>query len=457
VAKAAAPVSSPVPAALAALARASADAARGRGAPAWLARRREEAAERFEALGIPTPRDEEWKYTNAAPIAKPAWRRAPAVDAAAHAEELAALRLPTHGGVHLVFLNGRFAPEASSAPDVPGGYVGSLARALETDPASVEPHLARLADPRSRAFVALSTALVEDGAFVRLSRDTCLPVPIDVLYATVPGAEPAVSAPRTLIVAEAESRATVVERHVTLAGGAAGTGPTLSIPVTEVSLARNAVVEHLTWQEEADGAFHVATLDVRQDRDSRFTGHALTLGAALSRSETSVWLDAEGAEASLTGLYAVFGTRHADHHTRIDHARPHGISRQLYKGILDGKGTAVFSGKVIVHPNASKTDSRQANHNLLLSDDATVDTKPQLEIFNDDVQCAHGATVGRLADDEVFYLRSRGIPEGAARDLLVRAFVRDVTERISVEAIRARLERWMTDRLPALGGREDAP
>ncbi len=441
--------SSPAPPSLVAVARARIEARAGK-EPHWLARLRLLAADRFAEAGIPTVKDEAWKYTNLAALSKPSWRSAPVVDPERVAAAVSALRLPFHGGVHLVFVNGRFAPGLSSHPAAaPAGRVGSLAHAIESSPETVEPWLARLADPAARATTALATAALEDGAFVRLSRETCLPVPIDVLYVSVPAAgSPFLVAPRTLIVAEPESRVTVVERHVSL-----GEGVYLSTPVTEVSVGRNAVVEHVLWQEEAVGAFHVSSVVVRQEADSRFTGHALTLGAALARNDTEVLLDAEGAEAALSGLYLIFGTRHADHHTRIDHKKPRGISRQIYKGILDGHATGVFDGRIVVHPGAVKTDSKQENHNLLLSDDAVVDAKPQLEIYADDVKCAHGATVGCLDEDEVFYLRSRGIPEGEAKDLLVRAFAREVTDRISIEAVQRRLDAWMTERLPVLGGR----
>ena len=342
-----------------------------------------------------------------------------------------------------MFVDGRFAAGLSTpGVSAPGVVIGSLARALELESAFLEPALARIAERTSSTFNALNTALFEDGAVVRLPKDCCIPVPIDVLYVSTGGG--AAVFPRTLIVAEPESRVTVVERHVGV-----GEGPYFTCPVTEISLGQNAAVEHVLWQEDGSAAFHVSSVHVRQDRDSRFTGHALSLGGRLSRNDTTVSIEAEGAEAVINGLYVVSGSRHADHHTRIDHRAPHGTSRELYKGILDGKATGVFNGKVYVHPGAVKTDSQQANHNLLLSPDATVDTKPELEIYNDDVKCAHGATVGRLDEDQVFYLRTRGIAEAEARDLLVRAFAKDVTSRITIEAVRTRLDRWMEARLPS--------
>ena len=425
-------------------------ARRADGEPAWLAPRRAEALARVASRGLPTSRDEAWKYTNLAPLARTPWR----VAAAASPDALRALverhRLHLVSGVSLVVVDGRYAPELSLVPPHAAGLeVGSLAAELRRAPDALEPHLARVASGGDRPIADLSTACFDDGVLVRLVAGTCLPVPIDVLHVSTGGG--AASFPRTLVVAETASRVTLVERFVS-----AGPGPYAVLPVTEVSLARNAAVEHVVWQEDADDAVHVATVEARQDRDSRFTSYALTLGAGLARTDTGVTLDGEGAECGLYGLYLVFGRRHADHHTRIDHAKPHGISRELYKGILDGQGTGVFNGKVIVRPGAQKTDSQQTSHTLLLSAEATADTKPELEIYADDVKCAHGATIGRLEDEKLFYLRSRGIDARAARDLLLRAFARDVADRITIEPVHARLERWITERMPALSGREES-
>ena len=423
-------------------------AARAGKEPEALLVRRRAALAQFEAEGFPSMRVEDWKYTNVAPIAKAPWKAAdPAAVRELTSETVEALRLRLHGGISLVFVDGGFAPGLSSLPAiVEGCRIGSLSDAIRTTPDLVTPHLGRLATPDGRPFAALNTASFHDGAFVYVPKDTCLPVPIDVLHLSTGGL--AASFPRTLVVAEAETRVTVVEHHVSLRSDAAA-GPYLTVPVTEVVLHRNAAVEHVRWQEDDDDAFHVSALVAHQDRDSRFTAVSIALGASISRQDTDVTIGAQGAEASLLGLYLVSGDRHADAHTMIDHAAPRGTSRELYKGVLDGRGTGVFNGKVIVRPGADKTDSRQASHSLLLSPDATADTKPELEIYADDVKCAHGATVGRLRDEEVFYLRSRGIPEAAARDLLVRAFAREVTDRVSIVALRTRLEERLDSRLPS--------
>lgn len=416
---------------------------------------RRAARDRFARRGFPTLDDEDWKYTSLAalvraPLApRPLAGTAPAQKLALARETLAErFGLRVHGGLLLVYVDGRFAPELSSGPELPeGAHVGSLRAALLATPGLVERALGRTALEGDRPVLDLSTALFEDGPFLHLGQGTCLPVPIEVLHLISGGAggEVSLTAPRTLVVLEPESRVTLVERFLSL-----GTGAAAVLPAAEISLGRNAALEHVLWQELSDEATFVGSIDVRQDRDSRFTGHAVTTGATLARSDVNVLLDAEGAECSLNGLYLVGGTRHADHHTKIVHAKPHGSSRELYKGILDGRATGVFNGKVIVRPGAVKTDSQQANHNLLLSDDATVDTKPELEIENDDVKCAHGATVGRLEDEKVFYLRSRGLEEAQARELLVRGFVRDVTDRISVLAVRDGVEATLSERLPSL-------
>ncbi len=429
-------------------------AARGATAePQSIARLRREALDRFLAKGIPTVRDEDWKYTNLSALASHDFsiaQRGPHPTSVRDLVESARLRL--HGGPSFVFVDGCFAPEWSSplpASALPAGFrAGSLRDALRDDAALVEPHLGVVA--AGKALSDLSTLLFEDGFFLHLGKDTCLPVPIEVIHVATT-ADAAVF-PRMLVVAESETRATIVEQHVAAPGL-----PHASFPVTEFVLARNAAVEHVLWERSGDGATFVALVAAKQDRDSRFASHVLTLGSesppktpSLARIDVDVSLDGEGAEATLNALYLVAGVRHVDLHTRIDHRVPHGTSRELVKGAAADRATAVFNGKVIVRPGAAKTDSRQTNHNLLLSDDATIDTKPELEIDADDVKCAHGATVGRLREDELFYLRSRGIDVSAARALLVRAFARDVTDRISIEGLRARVEAEIDARVEAL-------
>jgi len=429
----------------------SADAARGAGAePVAIARRRREALDRFLAKGVPTVRDEDWRYTSLAALVAHPFAVAPRGAAPAAVRELVeSVRLRLHGGPSYVFVDGRFAPEWSSPlPASAGLTAGSLAAALRETPTFVEPHLGTTAG--GRALADLSTLLFEDGFLLHLSHATCLPVPIELIHvATTP--DTAIF-PRTLVVADAETRATIVEQHVAAAGLAHA-----SFPVTEFVVGRNAAVEHVLWERTGDASTFVAVVAARQDRDSRFASHVITLGAerattapGLVRVDVDASLDGEGAEATLNGLFLAAGVRHVDVHTRLDHRVPHGTSRELYKGLAADRATAVFNGKVIVRAGAAKTDSRQTNHNLLLSDDATIDTKPELEIDADDVKCAHGATIGRLREEELFYLRSRGIDVSTARALLVRAFARDVTDRISIEGLRARVEAEIDARVEAL-------
>jgi Fe-S cluster assembly protein SufD len=374
-------------------------------------------------------------------------------------------------------VNGLYQPALSTVDTLPRGVkVGSLAAALDTDFERVETHLARCARFEDHAFVALNTALMEDGAFVHIPRGVVVEEPIHLLFIGTAGADPMVSHPRNLIVAEENSQATVIESYV---GGqvfgcsgvqvfgsdkdapafdVAGPEhlntrtPEHPIPyftnaVTEIIAAENAVLDHYKVQRESEAAFHVATLQVQQGRSSNFTSHSISVGGALVRNDIRVVLDGPGGEATLNGLYIVNGRQHVDHHTVIDHAKPHCNSHELYKGILDGHATAVFNGKIYVRPDAQKTDAKQTNQNLLLSRDAVIDTKPQLEIFADDVRCTHGATVGRLDEDALFYLRSRGIGLAEARSLLTYAFASDVLARIKVEPLRTQLEELLFARL----------
>jgi Fe-S cluster assembly protein SufD len=415
----------------------------GTAAPAWLHRIRRSAIDRFAEVGFPTVRLEDWKYTNVAAIAAAAFP--PVLDEApagpgAEALEPFAFATP---GPRLVFVNGRYSAKLSSPASLPSGVrVTSLAEALVTDAAVVERHLARHGDWARNGFTALSAAFAQDGAFVHLAPGTRVEEPIHLLFVAAAPAAPVLSQPRNLVVAERESRATIVEHYV-----AVGDDTYLTNAVTEVVAGEGAIVEHYRVQQESRRGFHVGTTEVRQARDSRFTSGSVSLGGRLARHDLNVRFDAEGASCELDGLYVVGDRQHVDNHTLIDHARPRCTSRQLYKGVLDGASRAVFNGRVIVRPDAQRTDAHQTNKNLLLSASAEVDTKPQLEIFADDVKCTHGAAVGQLGEDAVFYLRSRGLGEAAARTLLTYGFVSDVLARIAVEPLRARLDALLMARL----------
>jgi Fe-S cluster assembly protein SufD len=423
----------------------------GAGAP-WLVRLRTDALDVFAQRGFPTRRDEDWKYTSVAEFEKQ--RFAALAEGTAASQALDAVRdimLDNEGGHLLVFVNGRHAPALSSPGRLPAGVqLGSLADALERMPEALEPWLAGGASEQTaqNSFGALNTAFMADGAWLHLPRGAAIEAPVHLLFLS--DAAGGASHLRNLIVAEDGAQATVIEHYVGIGGIAYFTNA-----LTQIHAAPNATIEHHKLQQEADGAFHIAGIHALQQRDSRFESHSFSLGAALARNDITTAFEATGCDVTLNGLYLAGDRQHVDHHTRIDHRMPHGTSREYYRGVLDGTAHGVFNGRVIVHPGAQKTNAFQANHNLLLSTDAEIDTKPQLEIFADDVKCNHGATVGQLDLNQLFYLRSRGIDEAVARNLLVRAFAHDVIERIRVASLRTRLEQILLDRLPPVGQMEE--
>ena len=408
----------------------------------WLAQLRNNALERFAQQGYPTARDEEWKYTSLAALEKRAFSSitGDGNDGTAAAALCDSLVLDVKTGHLLVFVNGRHAPALSQIGKLPSGVtLGSIAEALERTPEKLEPYLSDVGS--QTVFGALNTAFMADGAWLHVPRGVAIDEPVHLLFLTT--AAGAGIHPRNVIVAEEGAQATVIEHYAGIEDAAY-----FNNPVTQIFAAGAAVVEHYKLQQESARAFHIAGIHARQRQASRFESHSVTLGAALSRNDITTMFDAAGCDATLNGLYLIGGRQHADNHTCIDHASPHGSSQEYYRGVLDGAARAVFNGKVIVRPDAQKTNARQSNHNLLLSRDAEVDTKPQLEIHADDVQCTHGATVGQLDDTQLFYLRSRGIEEAMARNLLVHAFAHDVIERIRVQSLRSRLEQILFARLP---------
>jgi len=399
-----------------------------------LLRLREAAMGRFAELGFPTSRDEEWRFTNITPLTQVSFQPAPTFPP----KELTALKLDrlAYGAwdcYRLVFVNGAFAAKLSNPPS--GLVVNNLRIALADEPQILEPFLAKYADYEDRAFVALNTAFLDDGAFVNLPRGQVVDKPIHIVFVSIPGHEPTMAQPRTLIVAGVNSQATIVESYVSFGKEVAFTNA-----VTEIVLEENAGIDHYKIQRENSQTFHVATLQVQLSRSSRFSSHSITTGGSLTRNDVNAVLDGEGGECTLNGLYMAAGRQLIDNHTRIDHAKPHCTSHELYKGILDDQARGVFNGKIYVHQDAQKTDAKQTNKTLLLSEDAVINTKPQLEIFADDVKCTHGATIGQLAEEAIFYLRSRGIGQEDARSLLTFAFANDIIGRIKVEPIRAHLE-----------------
>ena len=418
-----------------------------RGGPSWLVKLRQNGMDRFLKLGFPTPDLEEWRFTNVRPLVETAFEAATEEGLAKitpdQMENLKHLPLNPMEGCDLVFVNGHFSPRLSSIFNLPRGVrVESLKRVLREEPERVEPFLGRLSAIDQQPFAALNTAFIDDGAYVFLPKGTSFKHPIHLVFLSYPNGQATLSHPRNLIVLEDFSEAAVVESHVGL-----GKTPYFNNPLTEISLGEAARLEHYKLQGESEAAFHFSSADARIKRAARFTSHAISLGARLSRSDLHASLDAEGSECSLNGLYLAAGSQHVDHHTVIDHACPHGLSEELYKGILSEKAHGVFDGKIIVRPGASKTQARQTNKNLLLSDDAVVNTKPLLEIFNNDVKCNHGATIGRLDLNQIFYLRSRGVSEERAKNMLTTAFAGDVLSQMKIRSIRARLEEMISIRL----------
>ena len=424
--------------------------------PASVAELRGRAMERFTALGVPTTRDEAWRFTNVAPIANtafalaaPAEREAAAADVAPHA----AAGVGT--GQTLLFVNGTCVAPASDTSALPAGVeVASLADVLAADAGgaarqTVESHLASGAGIDKDAFTALNTALLRDGAVVRVPANTVVEQPIQLLFVTSPppGGGPVMTHPRVLVVVGENAQVRLVETY-----GGGGEAPYLTNAVTEVIAGPGAVVDHYKTVRESPAAYHIASMHVRLGRAARFSSHAVTLEGAIVRNEAQALLDGEGVECTLNGLYLASGRRLVDNHTTIHHAQPHCSSHELYKGILDGEARAVFNGKIIVAIDAQKTDAKQTNKALLLSEDAQINTKPELEIFADDVKCTHGATVGQLDEDALFYLRARGLGLEQARNVLIHAFAGDLLNRIAIAPIREQLEDLLLAQLPGSGG-----
>jgi Fe-S cluster assembly protein SufD len=417
--------------------------------PLWLRSFREQGLAQFARQGFPTPRNEDWKYTDVAPIVSRPF--APVgdgvkVDLQARVEQLA---LP---GPRLVFVDGRLVPGLSSLEGLFAGVtVKPLRDAVREDAEALEAVLGQRARSEAHPFVALNAALLDEGAFIQVRPGAVAPSPVQLVFLSS-GAEasPVLASPRIVVVAGANSEAALVELYA----GAAEGGTSFTNAVTEVVLGENARLHHYKLQAEPDAAFHVASLHAEQARDSRLASHAFALGGALARNEVHSVFAGEGGECVLNGLYVGRGSQHLDNHTALDHAVPRCTSRELYKGVLDGRSRGTFHGRVLVRPDAQRTDATQTNRNLLLSEQALVDTRPQLEILADDVKCAHGAAVGRLDEQALFYLRARGIPRAEAEQLLTYAFASEVVGAVTLEPLRARVEQLVAGRLPGGARRE---
>jgi len=404
-----------------------------RSVASWLNDRRAHALERANALTVPTTRDEEWRFTDLSPLTRTPFRRAAGAARPGMAD--VARFVAPEATIRLTFVDGVFAPEFSVMAGLPHGVVISpLVAALDTHAAVIEPHLARHAQFEHEVFAALNTAHLRDGAFVWIARNQKCPAPIQLLYLSTQRESAAY--PRCLAIVEAGAECTLIEDYASL-----GENIYFNDAVTEIVVGEGARMRHVRVQREAGGAFHIGRCAVAVAKDARYASHAVALGARISRLDLDVLQQGEGVEVQLDGLAMIAGRQLADTHSLMDHARPHGSCRQLHKCIVGGAAHAVFNGKIMVRPGAQLTDSSQQSRNLLLSDKAHVDTKPQLEIFADDVKCAHGAAVGRLDPEQLFYLRSRGLPEPQARSLLTYAFAAEVLDRIPVPSLVESLEK----------------
>jgi Fe-S cluster assembly protein SufD len=401
---------------------------------AWLDRRRRAGIERFNDVGFPTTKQEDWRFTNVAPIAKTRFALPKRVKLSGNPP----FSFGHEAAAELVFVNGYFHPELSKLDTIEGVRVASSGDTLTSDGEVLERHLGAYADVRNNSFVALNAGFVGEGAFVHFARGAVLDRPIHLMFLSVPSTEPTVSHPRVLIVAEDNAEATIVETYAGF-----GEGVYFTNAVTEVVAGNNARVDHLRLQQESRQAYHVSTTQAQVGRTGAFISQSASLGSKLNRNDLNVVLNGDAAETTMNGLVWIGGDQHVDNHTLIDNARPGCPSHELYKHVLADKSSAVFKGKILVRQVAQKTDSKQTSKALLLSDDALMNSQPALEIYADDVKCTHGSTIGPVDEDMVFYLRSRGVSLDAARHLLTYAFAADITRRIRIEPVRRRLEDWM--------------
>ena len=410
--------------------------------PAWLSPIRERAMAAFQAAGFPTTKNEDWHFTNPSAIAEATFAPMRGPAGTVSVAQLTPLVFGETSWPRLVFINGRFAPSLSTN-GIDGVKAMSLAVAYREEPTLLERHLTRQADTGdpSQVFSAINTALMHDGALIHVQRGVDVELPINLLFLSDEGASGGASHPRVLIVSEEQSKVTIIEQYASVGGTRYFTNA-----VTEGWVGDGATLNLFRLQREARDAFHVGTTAVRQERDSHFVSFSFVTGAELSRVNVYSDLRGPGCGATLNGLYMLDGTQHCDHQTRIVHAEPNCYSRELYKGVLDDSSHGVFNGKVYVHPEAQKTDGKQTNNTLLLSERARIDTKPQLEIFADDVKCTHGATVGRIDETALFYMKSRGIPNHEARKLLTYAFAAEVLETIPIDSLREGLEQITLER-----------
>jgi Fe-S cluster assembly protein SufD len=409
--------------------------------PAWLYPIRKAGISRFAEIGLPTVQHEDWRFTNVAPIGRLPFRPLLApTDATINLDQFHFTKLPSN---RLVFLNGHYAPGLSSVLSQESGIqIGSLAAAMANDGVLLQKYLGRLAKADENGFSALNTAFFTDGAFIYVPAGKAVREAVHLLFISTAAEAGAAIHPRNLIIAERDSKLTVIESYASTVSAAYVTNA-----VDELVIGDNAVIEHCKFQQESPAAYHVATQHLHIGRGANVIAHSFAFGAKLSRNNIRTTLAGEGLDCILNGLYITRDEQLADHHMIVEHAKPHCNSHEYYNGILDDRSRGVFHGRILVQQEAQKTDAKQTNKNLLLSDDATINTKPQLEIYADDVKCTHGATVGQLNDESIFYLRARGIGVETARRILIHAFAGEIIDRVRCEPLREELDRMVWDRL----------
>jgi Fe-S cluster assembly protein SufD len=408
---------------------------------AWLRRLREDAFARFSETGFPTTHDEDWRFTNVSSIARQEFSLARGTTSVSDSDFRGWIL--DGAAARLVFVDGQFAPTLSDVRSLPTGVkVSSLKKEIARAPEVLRQHLGQYLDIRRDPFCALNTAFAEEGAFVHIAAGTVIDRPIHLLFLSTAGNIPNMVHPRNLLLIEREAQAQIIEEY-----GSLGSGMVLSNSATELVAGENSTVSHSMIERENLTSFNISTLRVQMDRNANFASHSVLLGGGLVRNNVHPVLAGEGGECLINGLFAGNGQQHLDNYMYVEHASPHSTSRQFYNGILDGAAHGVFHGRIVVHKNAQKTDAKQTNRNLLLSDDAQIDTKPQLEIYADDVKCTHGATIGQIEENALFYLRSRGIDEVSARRLLLGAFANECVERMNPGPARTHVEELIASHL----------
>jgi Fe-S cluster assembly protein SufD len=405
--------------------------------PSWIESLRTAALNHFNQTGYPTRKQEEWRFTNVDPIARSKFVPAPISKDSRKIEVAMKHGFGDEALCELVFINGHYTPQLSRRGDLPRGVVvQTLADSLERP--EVKSHLAKVATWQTNPFVALNTGAIEQGVYIHLPKGCELSGPIHLLFATIGSDQTTITNPRVLVIAEENTHATFVETYT-----GEGMGTYLTNAVTEIVQGAHSVIDHCKMQQELPTAYHIASTNVHLEREAQFVSHAINTGGLLTRNQIEVVLNGQYANATLNGLVLMDGVRHCDNHTLLDHAAPNCPSHELYKHVLNGNSTGVFKGKILVRKDSQKTDSKQTSKTLLLSDDARMDSMPALEIYADDVKCTHGSTTGPVDEEQVFYLRSRGVSLEAARHMMTYAFAADITRRIKVAPVRSRIENLM--------------